>query len=303
MRTAIITVSVLVLGILLVLSLLAFVLLRYVVKPKNETLEYTMERERVRGFLGNYEKYNKQELNIPSKQGYLLHGILLKNAKDKFVIISHGYTANHLASIKYANIFYELGYSVYIYDLRNHGRNDKTYCSMGKWESADIVTIANYLRQRFGENISIGLHGESLGAASSILALGEDTRFSFCVADCGFADLGMLLEELSGQMVHLPAKLSHLASYACQLKYGYRLDRIRPVDAFRKNQKTPILLIHGKLDDFILPKHCNMFYEEAKNQKEIYYFEHAKHASSYASNPEKYAKTVQEFVKKWTSQN
>lgn len=283
----------------LVLSvLLGLALLRYVVKPKNETLEYTRELEQSRGFLGDYETYEQVELNIPTEEGYILHGILFPNSEEKFVIVSHGYTANHLAAIKYANIYYELGYSVYIYDLRNHGSNEPIYCSMGQWESRDILTITKFLRQNFGEDISIGLHGESLGAASSILALGEDTSYSFCVSDCGFSDLGVLLEDLSGKILHLPAKLSHLASLACKIKYGYRLDQIRPVDAFKKNNTTPVLFIHGKDDRFIVPSHCERFYQAARGKKEIQYFDHARHASSYGSNPPKYRKTVQEFLRK-----
>jgi len=279
------------------LLILSFVLLRYVVKPKNETLEYTKEWHKSRGFLGEYETYQQEELNIETEQGYLLHGILFPNAKDKFVIVTHGYTANYFASIKYANIYHELGYSVYIYDLRNHGHNEPIYCSMGEWESRDIITITKYLRSRFGEDISIGLHGESLGTASSILALGYDTQYAFCVADCGFADLGKLLEEISYKMIHLPAKLSHLASLASKIKYGFRLDRIRPVDALKKNQTTPILFIHGKDDDFIVPRHCEIFYEAAQGPKEIHYFENAKHAGSYKSNPQKYTQVVQKFVR------
>ncbi|MDO5519776.1 MAG: hypothetical protein Q4G58_04710 [bacterium] len=47
-----------------------------------------------------------------------------------------------------------------------------------------------------------------------------------------------------------------------------------------------------------MPKHFEMLYAVAENRKEIQYFEHAEHASSYASDPKRYKEIVKEFVEK-----
>lgn len=279
------------------LALFAFALLTYVIKPKRISLENCMEIEKSKDFWGDFEVFEKEECDIVAEDGYLLHGILLKNPGDKYVIITHGYRYTRWGSVKYANLFYKLGYNVYIYDLRHHGNNVNCFCSMGHHESKDILAIAEYLRERFGEEIEIGLHGESLGAASSMLALGEDDRFAFCVEDCGFADLGLLLERLCKKRIGFPEKVSHLASVACKVRYGYRLDEIMPIEGVRKNDRTPILFIHGDADDFITPDHCAMLYQASRAKKEMVLFEGAMHAKSFEVDRDRYYSVVENFLR------
>lgn len=274
-------------------------LLHYVTKPHRATMEQSLSREKERGSYGAYDSYDREPLDIAAEDGYLLHGVLLKNPGKRYVIITHGYKDTRLGSLKYAHIYYRRGYNVYIYDLRHHGENRDTYCSMGYLESRDIVTIAKFLKERYGEDIVLGLHGESLGSASSILALGRYPDFDFCVSDCGFADLGKLLEDLCGPRLHLPRRAAHLASLACKVRYRYRLDEIRPVDVFLGKIRTPVLFIHGEADTFISPEHGKMMYEAAGGKKELALFPGAEHAQSYYSDRERYERIVGEFLEKY----
>ncbi len=274
-------------------------MLHIVTKPRRMSMEQSIANEKERDCYGDYDTYDREPLELVMEDGYLLHGVLLKRPGRKYVIITHGYTDTRLGSLKYAHIYYRLGYNVCIYDLRHHGENADTYCSMGYRESRDIVTIAKYLKKRFGSDIVLGLHGESLGAASSILALGEYSGFDFCVSDCGFADLGKLLEYLCAARIHLPGKLSHLASLASRVRYRYRLDKIRPVDVFSGEIRTPVLFLHGEADEFIPPEHCRMMYEAAGGKKEFALFPGAGHAQSYLSDRERYERVVGEFLEKY----
>lgn len=278
---------------------LSGVLLHIVTKPHRATMEQSLSREKENGSYGAYDSYEKEPLEITAEDGYVLHGVLLKNPGKRYVIITHGYKDTRLGSLKYAHIYYRRGYNVYIYDLRHHGENEETFCSMGYRESRDIVTIAKFLKDRYGQDIVLGLHGESLGSASSILALGQYPDFDFCVSDCGFADLGKLLEYLCGRLIHLPQKISHLASLACRVRYRYRLDEIRPVDVFSGEIRTPVLFIHGEADTFIPPEHGKMMYEAAGAKKELALFPGAEHAQSYFSDRERYERVVGEFLEKY----
>ena len=101
--------------------------MRYVIYPKRRTYEEVEQIEKSKNNWGDYDNYEKEEWNIKSFDGYFLHGILIKNNSNKYVIVTHGYTYNMLGSIKYANIYYKLGYNVYIYDLRHFGKNQKLH--------------------------------------------------------------------------------------------------------------------------------------------------------------------------------
>lgn len=274
-------------------------LLHIVTKPKRATMEESLLREKELGCYGEYDIYDREPLDLVMEDGYLLHGVLLKHPGKKYVIVTHGYSDTRLGSLKYAHLYYRRGYNVYIYDLRHHGENRDTFCSMGYRESRDIVTIARVFKKRFGADIVLGLHGESLGAASSILALGMYPDFDFCVSDCGFADLGKLLEYLCVRLVHLPGKCSHLASFACRVRYRYRLDEVRPMDVFSGEIHTPVLFIHGEADTFIPPEHGKMMYEAAGEKKELALFPGAEHAQSYFSDRERYERILGEFLEKY----
>ncbi len=284
------------------MSLLASFLYRYLTNPKRPDLDVTSVIERGKGFWGDYDTYQSEEMNITCRDGYVLHGNYLPGMGKKFVIITHGYSYNRHGSIKYANVFHKLGYHIYLYDLRYHGTNIKTFCSMGYNESRDIIDIANALYERFGDDISVGLHGESLGASSSMLACGMMNQlpkpFSFLIEDCGFADLNILLEDLIGTMLHMPRSWSHKASDVSMKKNGFRFDEIRPIDDISKLSDLPILFIHGKDDDFISPKHCDMLYRAYQGPKQLYLCPNAKHAQSYEIDSENYSKIVKDFLEK-----
>lgn len=291
----ILTIIVIALVLLLILALAAGIgLSLYVIKPVRPDLAGMKEREREKSSWGNFDEYPNEKWDITSFDGYVLHGELLKNKGDNYVIITHGYCANRYGSVKYANMFYQLGFNVYIYDLRYFGDNKKTFCSMSYLESKDVIAVKDALQERFGKNITIGLHGESLGCATSITALGMYSGFSFCVADCGFADLTDLLKYQAGLM-KMPGWVVYLTVLPMYLAHHYSFTKVKPVNGLKEN-KTPILFIYGDQDKFIPTSHTRMLFEACSAPKEIVRFEGAEHADSFYKDPERYTKVVSEFL-------
>ena len=290
----------LIIGILvLLLFILVFAAIKlvfYVSMPKRSTIEEAIVYAKEKGFWKDFDSYEKEEVEIKSYDDYLLHGILLKNDSKKFVIITHGYTDNRYGSVKYCHMYRRMGYQVLLYDLRHHGENKSCYCSMGYKEHKDILAVADYLKITYGNDITICLHGESLGCASSILALGKREDFDFCVADCGFSDLYKLLAYQAKQSLHIPAAFARLTSAMCYLMHGHNFSGIRPIDSFKTN-KTPIFFIHGAADDFIPAQMSKDMYEACQSYKKIAIVEGAAHARSYEKDQEKYEEMVEKFLK------
>lgn len=286
---------IIIIALLLICLIVGYGTMRYVIYPKRRTYEEVEQIEKSKNNWGDYDNYEKEEWNIKSFDGYLLHGILIKNNSNKYVIVTHGYTYNMLGSIKYANIYYKLGYNVYIYDLRHFGKNQKCFCSMGQYESRDIIAVQEAMFQRFGDDITIGLHGESLGCASSMLALGLSQRFEFFVADCGFVNLKKLLSDLSWKVLHLPSFMVFFTDFWMVLLHHYRFSEICPIDVLEKN-KVPILFFHGADDDFIIPSHTKQAFEACKAYKQMYIIEGAKHAQSYEKDPVGYEEKMRSFL-------
>ena len=247
---------------------------------------------------------------ISGYEGYVLHATHIKSPSGDgkhFVILTHGHTATRHGCLKYAPIFIDRGYDCIIYDLRGHGENlyqgnskkkprigREQICFFSKKESQDLLCVIADTRKRFGNDIIIGLHGESLGAASTIAALRYKPDVSFAVEDCGFADI-INVQKVVLRNMHLPTWLVYPASIISKFVYGYSFTDIHPEYALKDNN-VPLLVIHGGEDDFIVPENGKRIYDAQHGFKRIEIFPNAAHAQSLLSNPSHYAEVVNNFL-------
>ena len=293
----------------------AVLLMSIATKPRCYDAKRSLRQVTEQGLLGEFDSLEKEEIQIPSYDGYVLNGLYLpaKEESNKYVVITHGITDTCYGSSKYANFYHRLGFHVVMYDLRNHGSNVKTYTSMGVRECKDLRAVIGYVRERFGagnfsdvlegnsedisQEISVGIHGESLGSATSILCLDDNLNLAFCVADCGYSDLIKLMRHLVKNEYHVPDFFVPLGDKLVKLFYGYSFSEIRPIDNL-KNNHTPILFMHGADDTYVPTYMSQDMYEANAGYKEICLFEGAKHAKSIASDPEKYFEVLRGFLGK-----
>ena len=235
---------------------------------------------------------------VKSYDGYELHATYVPNAEEtsRYVILTHGYTDNRLGMMKYMKIYFDAGYNCIIYDIRDHGENARSFCTYSIRESQDLISMINDTYERYGKDIFLGLHGESLGAATTVRAMMYHPDVKFAVADCGFADIENVLEGVM-KYSHLPVSALKAASKMAKLKYGYEFSEMRPIDALADN-KVPFLFIHGENDTFILPDNSRRMKEATAGYAELHLIPGAKHANSVLTDPEKYAEYVKEFLRR-----
>ena len=244
-----------------------------------------------------YAGVEKQDYTVSSFDGYALHVQLLSNPapSGRYVLISHGYSDNRYGALKYARMYLNLGFHVLIYDLRGHGENEPTFCAYSARESRDLDALIRDSRTRYPDAAVFGLHGESLGAASSIAALKYQPRVDFVVADCGFSAIAPVLQKgLEGMQI--PGWLVNVASLCAKIRFGYSYDDMRPIDSL-KDSTVPLLFIHGAEDDFITPDHSEAMQKAAQGYSEIHLFPGAGHAASVLTAPEEYGQYVEAFLK------
>ena len=218
----------------------------FIMKGRRQTLEEAMAWQSEHYDTSFYDRVEKTDYTVAGFQGYELHVQLLKNPQptEKYVIISHGYTDNRFGALKYASIYLDLGYNCIIYDLRGHGLNERTFTTYGIRESQDLLRLINDTRSRYPKLTGLGLHGESLGAATSITVLKEKPDIDFVVADCGFADIESVLRG-GYKSAHIPEFFVDIADFGARMRYHYSFKEMRPVDALDDNH-IPILFIHGE---------------------------------------------------------
>ncbi|KIL75208.1 alpha/beta hydrolase [Bacillus badius] len=267
-------------------------------RKKNEDLIYRREVEAKRLDIHHYNQLPKEEVWIASPFGYRLKAVFVTPHPGRpYVIFCHGVTETKINSIKYMNLFLERGFNGVIYDHRRHGESGGDTTSYGYYEKEDLQAVVNELIRREGTDVSFGIHGESMGAATLLLYAGlMEDRADFYIADCPFSDFqAQLTHQMKREIKAAPQLLVHLASWSVLLRGRFRLSDISPLQAV-KNIKKPVLFIHSEEDTFILPDMTKTLYKEKRDPKAIYLAPKGAHAQSYNENPEAYAEAIDRFL-------
>ena len=210
------------------------------------------------------------------------------------MILTHGYTDNRIGSLKYVPLYMRLGFNCIIYDLRGHGENEKHITTYGILEGADLNCLIKDTRERYQDIAVLGLHGESLGSATTITCMKYKPEVDFAVADCGFADIVNVLHTASkfGSLTPAMIKMTDCGS---KLRYGYTLADMRPIEALKEN-KVPILFIHGEDDELISPENSRSMSQITKGISVLHTVPGAGHAMSIFTDPEAYEGYVKDFL-------
>lgn len=272
---------------------------------KKKEDDFILEREKESGRLDlfKYESLPKREVLIPSPFGYNLKAVAAEPHKNnRYIIISHGVTENKMNSIKYMNLFLERGFNAVIYDHRRHGESGGKTTSYGHYEKFDLKAIVDWLKAEKGPDIQIGIHGESMGAATMLLYAGmlEDGA-DFYIADCPFSDFKEQLAYRLKTEMKLPAKLFlPVADLFLRMREKYSIADVSPISVI-ENIKKPILFIHSEKDDFILPTMSEALYEKKQGPKKLYLAANGIHAQSFNENREDYEKVIDEFLEQYVS--
>lgn len=286
-----------IIGVLLILFIImGFALANNTMTGKRQTLAEARTWQEEHYDLSWYDRLEKADYTVTGEDGYVLHAQFLRNpgGTNCYVIISHGYTDNRFGALKYAPVYLEQGFNVIIYDLRGHGENEPAFCTYSVLERKDLSALIRDSRRRYPDAALLGIHGESLGAATSIAVLEEKPPIDFVVADCGFSEI---ISVLKGAMrgMHLPGFLVDFVSVCAKIRFGYSFSQMRPIDSLKDN-RIPILLIHGAEDSFILPEHSEKMKAATQGYAELHLVPGAGHAMSVLTDPQGYRKYVSDFL-------
>ena len=251
-----------------------------------------------------FNSLEKEDITVNSNFGYKLSGtyILNKTQTQDTVVIVHGITGSRWESMKYADIYLNLGFNVLIYDSRYHGKSGGNNISLGYFEKYDLDNCVKWVRKRNPSGI-IGVHGESLGAATALLQANMNEKskdVKFYVVDCAFSDLPQLFDirlkdETKKYSRFVDKGIIFFSSMVALYKSGFSLYSISPIKAI-SNVETPIMFVHGADDDLIPPTMSMDLYMEKTGSKYLYIAPNAGHAQSYLHNKEEYASKVTYFL-------
>ncbi len=248
-----------------------------------------------------------EEFTYRSQFGYDLYGRIIRadesvrfpDGRQRAVILSHGWTSNHIIMLAYGRLYLDLGFSVVAFDHRFHGKSAKNVnCTMGLYESKDLVGLGSYVRSFFPEDTIWGLQGESMGSATVMMAASDMDWLSFAVEDCGYSSVKAQMAATLDNM-HLP-HFPILNIGGAILKNRYGLDMAK-TDAVASVARTniPMLFCHGDKDNFVPTRMVYDVYNAKKDKKRLQLFEGSSHAESVWDHTDQYREVLRSFLEEY----
>ena len=223
------------------------------------------------------ETIENKKVEVKAKDGITLRGTqyIKDESSNKWAIILHGYRSTPNSIISIGMHFSKEGYNVLIPSMRACSESDGEYIGMGWLDKEDLQCWINLIIKQ-NENAEIILHGSSMGAATVLMASGKDlpTKARFNLPTFPILNMFEIVANVR-------------ANY--DIKEASALEQV-------KNNKTPILFIHGDADDFVPEYMCEELYEAANCKKDKLIIHDAGHTDSKYKEPETYYNKIFEFL-------
>jgi dienelactone hydrolase len=241
---------------------------------------------------------NYENVEFKASDGVTLRGWLIKGSTDKVIIQSHfgvqcsraGYTPKGKGMIKMwkedisflrqAQYLSHQGYTVFMYDMRNHGESDLGTCPWVSWgpeEGKDVIATVDYISHHpVYKDAGIGLLSICMGASASTYAYG--------MGDKGLKVYANIKSMITVQPLHykefvkafgMPAFLNRAGSKVSFERTGIDLNT-KTFMPDVKNISVPTLVVQNRNDPWTDLDFVQAYYDELHVEKEMLWLELSK---------------------------
>ena len=265
--------------------------------------QYQPRREYMRKLISDLAVIPFERVEITARDGIRLSARYYHTADGAPLEIQfHGYRGSAIRDFcGGARFALEMGHNVLLVDQRANGASGGETITFGIRERYDVLDWIDYALKRFGAEVSIGLYGVSMGAATVLMAAGMPElpdNVRGVVADCPYSSPEAIIRKVAREDMHLPAGLMMpLVRIAARVIGGFSLSADSPVEAVRR-AKIPILIVHGEDDRFVPCSMSREIYAANPDRVQLETFPGAGHGLSYIVDYKRYRRLVVGFEKK-----
>lgn len=304
------------LGVTLTIIIILFVGFSiFIGKATFDGMTNNVSREETNKNLASYkEAYNEfaqgkdiKEIKIKSSEdGHEIPAIFIKNPQAKGIFLMvHGMGGTKYSLSTQGQIFYDLGFSLLIYDQRNSGDNLAPYNTYGVLESFDCLDAIDYIKKEYPDE-KIILYGESYGGATSLIAASRDSsNIDYLILDCPLGDSREMVDEVLAKVEEeekIPQSfMKFLGNIFLKTRLGFGLEDIDSTKWARQADiSIPVLVINSKIDT-MTPYHMGREVYESINssKKEIYTGEDFGHCEFSEKDPQGFKNLIGTFLDKY----
>lgn len=249
-----------------------------------------------------YADQPKNTITMQSYDHLKLKAQFIKNDKSnthKAIILAHGFRNTGEDMGKYAKFYYDQGFDILLPDARGHGASEGNYIGYGWHERLDYKDWIKYLIQQHDAE-QIILQGNSMGAATVLMTSGEQLppQVKGIIADSAYSTVKKELAHQLKSIYGYPSfPLLDVTSVIAKIRAGYTLQEASAVKQV-KNNKVPLLLIHGDADDLVPTEMATELYDAASGDNELWIVPDAGHTKAFDNITGEYEAKLSQFLEK-----
>ena len=245
------------------------------------------------------EEIQQKQVEVKANDNITLRGTeyLKQEETNKWAIILHGYRSNPSSVLTIGEHFSEKGYNVLIPSMRACADSEGEYVGMGWLDKEDLKCWINLIIEE-NKNAEIILHGSSMGAATVLMASGDElpANVKNIIADSGYTSVWDIFASEAKARFNLPEfPVLNMFQIVANRKAKYDIKEASSLEQVKKS-KTPILFIHGDKDDFVPEYMCEKLYDATNCKKEKLIIHGAGHTDGKYREPEKYYNTIFDWI-------
>jgi pimeloyl-ACP methyl ester carboxylesterase len=217
----------------------------------------------------------------------------------RVIILAHGIDGCRTCefqgrALDFAAAMQRRGFSIFMLDLRGHGKSDDAHFTFGLDERRDIQGAVDWLQAQGFQPGKIGLLGMSMGAASSIGAAADEPAIGALVSDSAFADVYSIMQAEFPKQSGLPGFFLPATTFMTRFVIGQDLSNARPVAEIGRVAPRPVLVIHATGDQLVPQSHAEQLSAAAPGSQ-LWVVPGSGHAHAYDYNPQAYIERVGTF--------
>src|SRR5262249_35386106 len=237
-----------------------------------------------------------EQVRFPTSDGLTLAGCYFKSRRPRRGVIVFGleFGSAAWAAWPYCERLVESGFDVFAFEARNQGQSDSgpgydPLQWVTRYEVLDTRAALDYVRGRpDADPRGVGFFGISKGAGAGVLVAADDPHVLCCVTDGMFATKTTLMPYMQQWF-----RIYNTRFPQCLIPQWYyrmagwialrRVERERNCrfpsleQAMVRLAPRPLLMIHGGQDTYIKPEMARALYERAREPREFWLVEGAKH--------------------------
>lgn len=242
-----------------------------------------------------------QGLSLKTRDGILISGWLIRHpAPQGVLLLLHGFGTSKADLLDIAQAFYPLlSCHLLMIDFRGHGASGGDTLSFGRKEMQDIKAALDFLSaETTFRELPVGLFGISMGGSIGLMAAASFPQIRAVMTDSAYADLGCAIARAQWLAYHIPRiPLGQLVIWGSEIRLGCRLQELSPVHRIGQIAPRGVFIVHGRLDQRILPQEGEALFQAAGEPKELWLLPKAEHVSSFYLYRQEYLSRAAQFFR------